>query len=333
MQLLQRQALTDVWPVVQCNAEPYLSGQYMKHNDNDGHVESDLELPQAFSHFTWEASNQSLLVCDIQGVGNYYTDPQIHSHDGEGFGMGNIGQDGIDKFLNTHKCNSICKLLGLVQPRQNSQGGWISKNTQAQIEKRRTQNSAKESWSSLKYKGVMQKAITKLKDSFRADKTKQTVNDLELTLQQQKLLQEKLMRLVEQKGSLENQMLMSPKRDPTGRRGGDSAISPLGRGAVSPLGVGRGRSRDDLSRPTSSFEWDGSVDDTDDAFHCKHCGVSGTADSVAAHGKHHSRLCKRRQQENGKMNGREQRGSSEGRERREPEGRERRGSTEGRERR
>ena len=50
-----------------CNAEPYLQGNYVKHNDNDGHVETTQEVPQAFSHFTWEFSNQAILVCDIQG--------------------------------------------------------------------------------------------------------------------------------------------------------------------------------------------------------------------------------------------------------------------------
>jgi hypothetical protein len=50
-----------------CNCEPYLQGSYVKHNDNDGNVETCLEVPQAFSHFTWEYSNQLILVCDIQG--------------------------------------------------------------------------------------------------------------------------------------------------------------------------------------------------------------------------------------------------------------------------
>ena len=54
-------------PHALCNCEPYLQGDYVKHNDNDGHVETSKEVPQAFSHFTWEYSNQLLLVCDIQG--------------------------------------------------------------------------------------------------------------------------------------------------------------------------------------------------------------------------------------------------------------------------
>jgi len=95
------------------NVEPMLKGHYLKHNDNDGHVETNLLLPQAFSHYTHERSNNLLVVVDIQGVGSFYTDPQIHSFDGEGFGLGNMGQDGLTKFLKTHNCNEICRLLGL----------------------------------------------------------------------------------------------------------------------------------------------------------------------------------------------------------------------------
>jgi len=95
------------------NVEPMLKGHYLKHNDNDGHVETKLLLPQAFSHYTYERSNNLLVVVDIQGVGSFYTDPQIHSFDGEGFGLGNMGQDGLTKFLKTHNCNDICRLLRL----------------------------------------------------------------------------------------------------------------------------------------------------------------------------------------------------------------------------
>uniref|UniRef100_A0A7S1JAC5 Alpha-type protein kinase domain-containing protein n=2 Tax=Eutreptiella gymnastica TaxID=73025 RepID=A0A7S1JAC5_9EUGL len=44
-----------------------------------------------------------------------YTDPQVHSHDQRGFGKGNMGMDGIRKFFDTHKCNALCRYLGLVQ--------------------------------------------------------------------------------------------------------------------------------------------------------------------------------------------------------------------------
>jgi len=95
------------------NVEPMLKGHYRKHNDNDGHVETELLLPQAFSHYTYERSNNLLVVVDIQGVGSFYTDPQIHSFDGEGFGLGNMGQEGLTKFLKTHECNAVCGLLEL----------------------------------------------------------------------------------------------------------------------------------------------------------------------------------------------------------------------------
>lgn len=42
-----------------------------------------------------------------------YTDPQIHTYDGAGFGQGNLGKKGFEKFLDSHKCNAICQYLGL----------------------------------------------------------------------------------------------------------------------------------------------------------------------------------------------------------------------------
>ena len=57
-------------------------------------------------------SGRRLLVCDIQGVGCYYTDPQIHSVDGEAFGSGNCGLDGVRAFFESHRCNSLCRRMG-----------------------------------------------------------------------------------------------------------------------------------------------------------------------------------------------------------------------------
>ena len=98
-------------------AEEFIEGVFEKHNNNVGStiggVHEERATPNAFSHFTWEASNRSLLVCDIQGVGDMYTDPQIHTVSGKGFGLGNLGQAGLNAFLTRHKCNSICEHLGL----------------------------------------------------------------------------------------------------------------------------------------------------------------------------------------------------------------------------
>jgi len=89
--------------------ETYLHGSYVKHIDNHGGDEKARNTPSAFAHFSYEASDKRLLVCDIQGVGDLYTDPQIHTYHGRGYGMGNLGNDGIIRFFKTHECNAICK--------------------------------------------------------------------------------------------------------------------------------------------------------------------------------------------------------------------------------
>ena len=65
--------------------------------------------PQAFSHFTYQHSDGQMVVCDIQGVHDMYTDPQIHTLDGKGYGQGNMGKGGIEKWIQSHVCNDICK--------------------------------------------------------------------------------------------------------------------------------------------------------------------------------------------------------------------------------
>jgi len=64
----------------------YKKGEYIKYNSNSGFVEDSKQCrhtPQAFSHFTFERSGHEIIVVDIQGVGDLYTDPQIHTEDGE----------------------------------------------------------------------------------------------------------------------------------------------------------------------------------------------------------------------------------------------------------
>ncbi|KAG3173403.1 hypothetical protein PI126_g879 [Phytophthora idaei] len=97
-----------------CAVEAYIPGEYRKHNNNFGSVSDDeRNTPQAFSHFTYEVSNHELLAVDIQGVGDLYTDPQIHTLNGHDFGKGNLGVLGFQKFLSSHRCNSICRYLKL----------------------------------------------------------------------------------------------------------------------------------------------------------------------------------------------------------------------------
>lgn len=88
-------------------------GKFVKHNDNAGFVTPEMRnTPHAFSHFSWIRSNRTLLISDVQGVGDHYTDPGIHSID-KGFGYTDLGVFGVAFFFSSHECNSICKALGL----------------------------------------------------------------------------------------------------------------------------------------------------------------------------------------------------------------------------
>ncbi|CAH0479587.1 unnamed protein product [Peronospora belbahrii] len=104
-----------------CSMEEFLPGAYVKYSNNSGYVgretstteERERNTPQAFSHFSFVASDFRLMIVDIQGVADSYTDPQIHSADGRGFGVGNLGTFGMEKFLESHRCNEVCRWLGL----------------------------------------------------------------------------------------------------------------------------------------------------------------------------------------------------------------------------
>ena len=102
--------------VDRCHVEEFMEGEYVKHNNNAGWVNdvNARNTPNAFSHFTFEVSNRQLLVCDIQGVSDIYTDPQVHSvRNLDAFGRGNLGKLGINHFIRTHQCNALCQYLKL----------------------------------------------------------------------------------------------------------------------------------------------------------------------------------------------------------------------------
>mmetsp|Transcript_28739 Transcript_28739/g.71616 ORF Transcript_28739/g.71616 Transcript_28739/m.71616 type:complete len:718 (+) Transcript_28739:144-2297(+) len=90
-------------------------------------ISSDLsELPQCFSHFTYEHTGGRSLVCDLQGVWNsadgfVLTDPVIHHVSSTGSqrhknGGTDHGAQGVLSFFKTHKCGALCRQLDLRLP-------------------------------------------------------------------------------------------------------------------------------------------------------------------------------------------------------------------------
>ena len=75
------------------------------------------DVIQAFSHFTLRVSDGQELVCDLQGIYNAtdgftLTDPTINSSKGKGTtGLTDRGQEGIDKFMDSHVCSGLCRWL------------------------------------------------------------------------------------------------------------------------------------------------------------------------------------------------------------------------------
>jgi hypothetical protein len=105
--------LADRTPPVWAVMEPLLEGTYVKYNDNNGGVFAQegrvRETPQAFSHFTYLTTKHQWLVCDLQGVGDVFTDPQVHTDTRDRCPVpGNRGMEGIVDFFKTHKCSALC---------------------------------------------------------------------------------------------------------------------------------------------------------------------------------------------------------------------------------
>ncbi|KAG5465776.1 hypothetical protein CUR178_00489 [Leishmania enriettii] len=109
--------------------EPHLKGSFTEYRSKFGDVYEGFErrsstkeekerqrvlvAAEAFSHFTLVESGGSMLVCDLQGVNDFLTDPQIHAEDGKGLDMGDMGQEGIDKWMEAHPCNDVCRAVQL----------------------------------------------------------------------------------------------------------------------------------------------------------------------------------------------------------------------------
>lgn len=136
------------------SAEPFLDGEFIKFNSNNGYVEPSGDLgnlvAQAFSHWSYEYSvkissagaatashrfstdslessgvladveKEPLLVCDIQGTDFCFTDPSVCTTSGHRFGKADVGQAGITRFFERHDCNAVCSHLRLFKRHRGS---------------------------------------------------------------------------------------------------------------------------------------------------------------------------------------------------------------------
>ncbi|EPY36644.1 myosin-heavy-chain kinase [Strigomonas culicis] len=110
--------------------EPKLVGHFTKYNSNFGKRYSSNEFPltvpvqrhrrfrvfqaaEALSHFSLIQSGGGLLLCDLQGVEDRLTDPELHTYNQKGMGIGNMGPEGIRRFVEGHVCSKVCRLIGL----------------------------------------------------------------------------------------------------------------------------------------------------------------------------------------------------------------------------
>jgi hypothetical protein len=78
----------------------------------------DEDVPQAFSHWSYQYTNGDTIVVDLQGVltssGSAFqlTDPAIHSTPKK-YGKTDRGREGMRDFIGSHICNNLCKVLRL----------------------------------------------------------------------------------------------------------------------------------------------------------------------------------------------------------------------------
>ena len=101
--------------------EQAIDGEFVKYNNNFGFVQKDCVTAQAFTHFSFAASEGQLMITDLQGAkvnkgGQYLlTDPAIHHTESEDLGSSNLGSTGFEKFFESHRCNTICNKLSISQ--------------------------------------------------------------------------------------------------------------------------------------------------------------------------------------------------------------------------
>ena len=56
--------------------------------------------------------SHSSSLCVLAGVGDLYTDPQMHTVDQKEYGEANLGTRGMALFFSSHVCGPLCEAIG-----------------------------------------------------------------------------------------------------------------------------------------------------------------------------------------------------------------------------
>eukprot|EP01039_Chlorochromonas_danica_P011803 gene11803-13285_t len=113
-------------PYVICEDRlPSGTALFEKYNSNTGYCapnptlrqNTHHEIIQAFSHWSYEVSDEHLMVVSCQGafVNNTFllTDPAIHCLNVLQYGESNLGEKGFEYFFRSHRCSKYCGFIGL----------------------------------------------------------------------------------------------------------------------------------------------------------------------------------------------------------------------------
>ncbi|CAD8067314.1 unnamed protein product [Paramecium sonneborni] len=88
-------------------AERYFIGEFIKYNNNGAFILNDSAMEinhfaQAFSIYSYFQSSYNYMICDIQGIGQFFTDPALNTKEGK-FDETDMGYEGIKDFLGTYQ--------------------------------------------------------------------------------------------------------------------------------------------------------------------------------------------------------------------------------------
>ena len=105
-----------------------MDGEFVKYINNDGTIgiprpweKVVYEKAEALTHFSYQESDEKLLLVDLQGSGYVLYDPEIATSDElenkdpeKYFCGGNLNEAAFEKFFSVYKFNIYCKMLSLT---------------------------------------------------------------------------------------------------------------------------------------------------------------------------------------------------------------------------